>query len=72
MVSDKRKRNTASEGGLNEQHIYWHFGDYTRMFGQLVIRSHKRLRRELRLKWPGEIYQLAFSMPATQKIALTS
>ena len=64
MVSDKRKRNTTSEGGLNEQHIYWHFGDYTR--------SHKRFRRELRLKWPGEIYQLAFSMPATQKIALTS
>ena len=42
------------------------------MLGQLVIRSHKRLRRELRLKWPREIYQLAFSMPATQAIALTS
>ena len=41
------------------------------MFGQLVIRSHKRLRRELRLKWPGKIYQLAFSIPATQAIALT-
>ena len=42
------------------------------MLGQLVIRSHKRLRRELRLKWPGKIYQLAFSMPPTQAIALTS
>ena len=42
------------------------------ILGQLVIRSHKRLRRELRLKWPGKIYQLAFSMPATQAIALTS
>ena len=42
------------------------------MLGQLVIRSHERLRRELRLKWPGKIYQLAFSMPATQAIALTS
>ena len=42
------------------------------ILGQLVIRSHKRLRRELRLKWPREIYQLAVSMPATQAIALTS
>ena len=42
------------------------------MLGQLVILSHKRLRRELRLKWPREIYQLTFSMPATTAIALTS
>ena len=40
--------------------------------GQLVILSHKRLRRELRLKWPREIYQLTFSKPATSAIALTS
>ena len=42
------------------------------ILGQLVIRSHNRLRRELRLKWPREIYQLAFSMPAIQQIALTT
>ena len=42
------------------------------LLGQLVIRSHKRLRREWRLKWPREIYQLTFSMPPTQAIALTS
>ena len=42
------------------------------MLGQLVILPHKRLCRELRLKWPREIYQLAFSMPATTAIALTS
>ena len=41
------------------------------ILGQLVIRSHKRLRRKWRLKWPGEIYQLAVSMPATQASALT-
>ena len=39
--------------------------------GQLVILAHKRLRRELRLKWTREIYQLTFSKPATSAIALT-
>ena len=42
------------------------------ILGQRVIRSHERFRRELRVKWPREIYPLTFSVPATSAIALTS
>ena len=40
------------------------------ILGQLVIRSHKRLRRELRLKWPGKYTSWPFLCQLSKRLHL--